>query len=186
MFAVVTGGSGSGKSEYAENLLLALDEQTKKGEPMERFYIATMFPFDEETHKRIERHRNMRKGKGFDTIECYVGLKKQTLPSRSERKPSCLLECMSNLTANEFYREDGAGAHTADEILLGIQHLTEICEHVVVVTNEVFSDGIIYDPSTMEYIEVLAEINRRMAEKADQVTEVVYSIPVHLKGGQTC
>lgn len=186
MFAVVTGGSGSGKSEYAENLLLALDEQTKKGEVKERFYIATMFPFDEETHKRIERHRNMRRGKGFETIECYVGLKNQMLPAKSGSKPSCLLECMSNLTANEFYREDGAGKNTAEEILLGIRHLREICEHVVVVTNEVFSDGIAYDPSTMEYMEELAKINCRMAEEADQVTEVVYSIPVHLKGGQTC
>lgn len=185
MFAVITGGSGSGKSEYAENLLLSLDQKTAADRAGGRFYIATMFPFDEESHKRIERHRNMRAGKGFETLECYVGLKNQTFPA-AEKKPSVLLECMSNLTANEFYREDGAGSDTVSEIIAGIRHLIRVCEHVVVVTNEVFSDGIQYDPSTMDYIRVLAQINREMSRLADQVTEVVYSIPVTMKGEKTC
>ena len=48
MLTVVTGGSGSGKSAYAEDLLLSYG-------PKERIYIATMFPFDEESHRRIAR-----------------------------------------------------------------------------------------------------------------------------------
>ena len=49
MLTVVTGGSGSGKSAYAEDLLLSYGLG-------ERIYIATMFPFDEESHRRIARH----------------------------------------------------------------------------------------------------------------------------------
>ena len=54
-------------------------------------------PFDEESHKRIQRHQKMRAGKGFETVECYTGLKNVKLPA------GCvvLLECMSNLVANE-------------------------------------------------------------------------------------
>lgn len=39
-----------------------------------RIYIATMYPFDEESKKRVKRHQAMRQGKGFDTLECYTGL----------------------------------------------------------------------------------------------------------------
>ena len=53
MFHVVTGGSGSGKSAFAEQCIL--DCQGNK-----RIYIATMYPFDEESHRKIARHRAMR------------------------------------------------------------------------------------------------------------------------------
>ena len=54
MLMMVTGGSGSGKSEFAESLVTGLADGPN-------LYIATMFPFDEECHKRIARHREMRK-----------------------------------------------------------------------------------------------------------------------------
>ena len=65
MFHVVTGGSGSGKSAFAEQCIL--DCQGNK-----RIYIATMYPFDEESHRRIARHRAMRAEKKFTTIERYI------------------------------------------------------------------------------------------------------------------
>ena len=182
MFVTVTGGSGSGKSEYSEDLLLRLDGEN----PVNRIYIATMFPFDEESHRRILRHRNMRKDKGFETVECYTGLKNLKLPVNIGKKPSVLLECMSNLTANEFYREDGAGDRTPKEILLGIDCLLAQTEHLIVVTNEVFSDGILYDDSTEQYKKMLGEINAGLAVRSDAFVEVVCSIPVILKGGPLC
>ena len=53
MITLVTGGSGSGKSAYAEEVLTGFGD-------FPRIYIATMYPFDEESKKRIERHRKMR------------------------------------------------------------------------------------------------------------------------------
>ena len=47
MLTLVTGGSGSGKSAFAEDRVLSFGEA-------KRIYIATMHPFDEESHKRIE------------------------------------------------------------------------------------------------------------------------------------
>ena len=65
MYYLIIGGAGSGKSEYAEDLALSLKDD---GDSL--YYIATMYPYgDEETKKRIERHRIMRAGKGFVTIE---------------------------------------------------------------------------------------------------------------------
>lgn len=112
MFHVVTGGSGSGKSAFAEQCIL--DCQGNK-----RIYIATMYPFDEESHRRIARHRAMRAEKKFTTIERYTDLEHLTIPQGAD----VLLECMSNLTANEIYQEGGAGDNTVKAILNGIHHL---------------------------------------------------------------
>lgn len=170
MFHLITGGSGSGKSAYAENCILEFQGKN-------RIYIATMFPFDEESHRRIERHRKMRREKCFTTIECYTGVKNLEISSDSD----ILLECMSNLTANEMYQENGAGEEMVEEILQGIRQLKDRAKNLVVVTNEVFSDGISYDPDTMRYLSYLGNINQEMGKMADQVTEVVYGIPVSLK-----
>ena len=54
MVVFITGGSGSGKSEYAEQRAVALREKEKASELI---YIATMEAQDAESKKRIERHR---------------------------------------------------------------------------------------------------------------------------------
>ena len=63
MFALIFGGSGSGKSEYAEKLSCELAQKNEK------YYIATMIPYGEEGKKRVERHKKLREGKDFYTIE---------------------------------------------------------------------------------------------------------------------
>ena len=176
MIVTVTGGSGSGKSEYSENLLLRLCGEGR------RFYVATMYPYDEESRARIRRHRKLRSGKGFETLECPYDLKSLGLSPENGKKPSALLECMSNLAANELFMEQGAGKDAADEILSGVKALAAQTEHLVIVTNEVFSDGLSYDESTDYYREVLGELNRRLAELSDSYVEVVYGIPVCHKG----
>lgn len=171
MFYYIIGGSGSGKSEFAESCCVRLHSEKK-------LYIATMEPYDEESRRRIARHRKMRDGKGFDTLECYTHLE------HVEIEPGCtvLLECMSNLAANEMFSEKGRKEQTARTIYEGVLRLREQAEHLVVVTNQVFSDGITYDPGTQEYLRVMAEINSRAAAAADVVCEVVHGIPVFLKG----
>ena len=128
MLAVITGGSGSGKSEYAESVATSLAR--RDGLPL--YYIATMRPFGEEGKRRVERHRKLRAGKGFETIECYVNLKGQTLPE----KGVVLLECMSNLTANEMFEPEGAGNNTVEAVLAGVAALKDRCAHLVIVTND--------------------------------------------------
>ena len=170
MLTLVTGGSGSGKSAFAEDKVLSFGEA-------ERIYIATMHPFDEESYKRIERHRKMRAGKGFETVECYTGLKNVVLPA------GCvvLLECMSNLVANEMFEEQGAHEQTVTEIAAGVENLLQQAVHVVIVTNEIFSDAVTFDGEMDTYLEYLGKINQEIAKRADEVVEVVYGIPVYHK-----
>ena len=52
----------------------------------------------------------------------------------------------------------------------------------MIVTNEIFSDGISYSNQTRIYQEYLGAINQEIAHLADRVTEVVYGIPISVKG----
>ncbi len=189
MMELVTGGSGSGKSAYAEDSVCRcqrfLKQNEKESAPL--YYIADMFPYGKETEEKIENHRKMRAGKGFRTLEWY-----QDLPGKLAEKTSpdlsgacVLLECVSNLTANEMYMEGGAGENTVEAVVNGIRLLKKKCRHLIVVTNEVFSES---EPDSAEmtvYKKNLAQINRALAEMADRVTEVIYGIPVFIKGKQT-
>ena len=172
MLVVVTGGSGSGKSAFAEETVLSFGEAR-------RIYIATMQAFDEECHRRIRRHRHMRAGKSFETIERYTELDELLIP----KDCVVLLECMSNLVANEMF--SGADIVLEDvvvgHILQGIKSLSAKVDELVIVSNNVFEDGISYDATTQAYIRALGRINTGVATLADTVTEVVVGIPVPVK-----
>ena len=203
MLHMVYGGSASGKSSYAESFAMSLQGDGRM------LYIATMYPYkwgkaelDPETMQRIERHRAMRADKGFDTVECYRHVEHIV----AKRQDVLLLECMSNLLANEMYLEpdadDGGRPETMSEvektgvgmsetlspvskkIVQALVNLSTRVQDVVIVTNDVFSDGgsLTYDESTREYVRNLAEINCALAWEAATITEVVCGIPVKIKG----
>lgn len=235
MLHIVYGGSASGKSSYAESFALSLQGDGRL------LYIATMYPYkwgkaeiDPETMQRIERHRAMRADKGFDTVECY----RHVEHIMAKRQDVLLLECMSNLLANEMYLEqdsdDGGLAETmlevekagvdgnacsdmeetgiageaevntetvgtdcnagsdmaetmspvSKKIVQALIDLSTRVQELLIVTNDVFSDGgsLTYDESTREYVRNLAEINCALAREAATVTEIVCGIPVKIKG----
>lgn len=173
MLLLITGGSGSGKSEYAENRAVQLRQQAKG----RLLYAAAMEPYDEESRRRIARHRNMRKDKDFTTIECYTHLEELA----TEPEDTILLECVSNLTANEMFSERGRGQAAAECILAGIRRLSREAANLVIVGNNVFEDGMEYDASTREYVRQMARIQNETAREADEVVEVVCGIPVRIK-----
>lgn len=189
MLHIVYGGSASGKSSYAESFAMSLQGEGRL------LYIATMYPYkwntteiDPETMQRIERHRAMRADKGFDTVECYRHVEHIV----AKRQDVLLLECMSNLLANEMYLEQDSDAGSdmaetmspvSNKIVQALIDLSTRVQDVVIVTNDVFSDGgsLTYDESTREYVKNLAEINCALARVAETVTEVVCGIPVIVK-----
>ena len=166
MLTLVIGGSGSGKSEYAQMLACR--------EPGKRYYIATMQPYDEEMLRKIKRHQDMRKEKGFTSIECYRKLSALKL----DEVQTILLECMSNLLANEMYsQEERPDGEILKEILDGTEHIRKKCQNCIIVSNDIFSSGEQYEEETLHYMKLLGKINQELAARADQVVEVVCGIP---------
>lgn len=169
MMTLVTGGSKCGKSHYAEKCFDEFDGR--------KFYIATMQPYGEEAFAAIERHRKIRMGKGFETVEKYTDIDEIILPE----KCGVLLECTANLCANEMFADEKI-INPADKIIAGFEYLKSRAELLVIVTNDVGSDGVEYGEGTMKYIEIMGEINCRAAEISDNLIECVYGIPLVLKG----
>ena len=87
MLTLVLGGAASGKSEYAESLVLRTTGP--------RYYLATMQVWDAECAARVEKHRKMRAAKQFETVECPLHLDNVRLPARG----TALLEDLGNLAA---------------------------------------------------------------------------------------
>src|SRR4051812_46749319 len=87
---LVIGGARSGKSHYAEQLVMA--------SPPPRCYVATPEPFDDEMTARMAEHRN-RRGDKWQTVEASLDLVAalQALPACAAVLVDCLTLWVSNL-----------------------------------------------------------------------------------------
>lgn len=176
MMTLIIGGSGSGKSAFAEDYIVSISEEKKK------YYIATMQVYDTEGEKKMERHRMLRSGKDFSTIEQTVDIKKSTEKMEAGDR-TALLECISNLTANEMFAGEVPETEevVTEKIVKEIETLNKEVAHLVIVSNNVFEDGQVYDKTTMAYIRAMGRINEMLADMADEVVEVVVGIPLVIK-----
>ena len=182
MLTVVIGGSGSGKSAFAEQLLC-------RSPAKQRFYVAAMEPYGEEGARTIARHQALRVGKGFFTVEKYRDVGELSFPADS----AVLLECLSNLAANELFggpeelSEENAAAlaaKTTDKITADLRQLQAGCGHLVLVTNDIFADRDGDTALVCAYKQVLGAVNCRMAAAADAVVEVTAGIADVWKGAK--
>ena len=173
MTAVIYGGAGSGKSSYAEDLLLSFGEGR-------RIYLATMMKKDAEDEKIIERHRMQRRGMGFETIEKPFGIHETYIPEEC----GVLLEDIPNLVSNELFSYNGIceKKEAYDRIVNGLDHFAKAAKDLVIVTGNVFEDGISYGKMTETYMELLGDINMYLARACDVFAEITCGYPVFYKG----
>lgn len=161
---LIIGSPNSGKSALGEDMIMELCQGQKKA------YIATMIPFGEEGEKRVKKHRRMREGKGFITYERGHNL--ETLVEEFEKKEikHGLLECLSNLAANEMFLEENHGLELetiADKIVKEVCSLDASLENFVVITNE-FEASREYDFETNQYIKLVSLMNERLKPICEQ------------------
>ena len=193
MVFFITGGNDNGKSEYAEDLVIKLSPGGRSA-GYTRIYLATMGARDEESLKRIEKHIFRRKDMEYITIEksfdvgsidiTNIDIANGSVKNVNEDKGGkriLLIEDIPNLLAGEMFKGTSFYPDVADKITADIMKLISACEHTVIVTNEVFSDGMIYDEYTTTYLREFGTINRRLAGYSDKVVELVCGIPLIIK-----
>ena len=106
---------------------------------------------------------------------------------RIDLDSAILLEDLSNLLANEMFLKkrltviEEQEEEIEEEIENGITALSNHSANLVIVSNNIFEDGIEYDEETKRYMKALGELNRRIAGFSDEVYEVVCGIPIMLK-----
>lgn len=174
---LITGGSGSGKSAYAEQTLLSRMPRDGSGRAV---YLATMENTGAEAAERVARHRAMRERHGAAAGRNFVTLEQPVDLGGAAVLPGdwVLLEDLGNLLANEIWSPAGAGEGAQARILTGMHALLERAALVVVVSVDVFADGCAYDPETLRYIRTLGALHRALSERAERVVEVVCGIPL--------
>ena len=173
----MSGAARSGKSEWAEAYALSIAEPGSK-----LVYIATACAGDQEMRRRIEQHKAARKYKGFQTLERYtdVGGAASLLSPGS----TVLLECLGTLLANEMFGlgETCAPGAAAPDLLImkifgDVLSLSSCASNLLVVSNDIFSDGVTYDETTQTYRRALGALHVKLAGAADLAVECVTGLP---------
>lgn len=176
---LITGGSRSGKSAFAQ--------RTAETLPGPRAYIATCPVIDPEMGERIRKHKEARRGKGWETIEETVDLAGVIRRSGSFRV--LLVDCLTLWINNLLYEAGKRGELFTEETAIDrCRELTDSCGPfngtVIFVTNEV-GMGIVPDNETArQFRDIAGRCNREIAAAAGTVTLVVSGIPIHLKTGK--
>ena len=179
---LITGGSGSGKSAYAERTLLSRMPPEGGGRAV---YLATMENTGPEAAARVARHRAMRARHGEAAGRTFVTLEQPVDLGGAAVLPGdfVLVEDLGNLLANELWSPAGAGRAGAEaRILSGGRALMERAALLAVVSVDIFAGGDGYDPETLDYIRTLGRLHRTLAALAEESAEVVCGIPLAGKG----
>ena len=168
MIYFFVGQSNTGKSQKAEELAVTFGS-------FHRLYIATMKVMDEEGERRVQRHRNQRAGKGFETLEIPMNIT-QVIPQIIDPENTVvLLECVSNLVGNEMYdnpeKADLDEAHFAEGIVQDIKQLADSVAELIVVSS-VYEEKEDYSEETLKYIRFLDRTNEDIKRVAHRVIEI--------------
>lgn len=172
---LITGGARSGKSRHAQALARELG-----GEQVT--FVATAITTDEETARRVERHRR-------DRPRAWITLEAPQHSGRAVRDAETsvvLLDCVTMLAGNALGRakpetEQAALAAIDAELDELLAALHERAGTLIAVTNEV---GWSVHPATAlgRWFGVgLGLANQRLAAAADDVVLVVAGLPLVLK-----
>lgn len=169
MIVLVLGTPDSGKSKIAEDIILQLASGRDK------LYIATMIPYGEEGIRRIEKHRQMRDGKGFLTVEKHTSVDSLAYEIADLGQKCCLLECMSNLVGNEMH--DPGNRSLSDEELTKlianeVLVLGKSCMHLVIVANSFWAEDEGYDDETRRYVKIINNVNEVLKSVVDEIKEL--------------
>lgn len=172
MFIFISGSSKSGKSSYAESRLESFSGSLK-------IYIAASRITDDEMKERVKLHQERRKNKGFITIECKCDLGDVNIPEGA----SIMIESLTAWTANEMFKDNCI--HESDYVIEKIRSELECIRHkamnLIVVADDIFSDGITYDALTERYMRTLGELEIMIASCADEVIEIFSGMPYNFK-----
>jgi adenosylcobinamide kinase/adenosylcobinamide-phosphate guanylyltransferase len=166
--SLVIGGARSGKSAFAERLVL--------GSGLQPVYVATATAFDGEMADRIAAHRADRDGKGWRTLEAPRDLSAALAGATAGE--AVLVDCATLWLTNALL--DGADL-TAEAAALEAA-LAACAAPVVVVSNEV-GFGIVPDNALARaFRDAQGRLNQRLAAAAGLAVLVAAGLPVVLKG----
>ncbi len=166
----VLGGARSGKSKYA----VELAKKFKKAA-----FIATALAGDEEMKKRIKLHRIARP-QHWKLIEEEKNIV-SVLNKVQNKYEIILIDCLG-LWISNLLVDNLKDADIEKKINKLINSLSKSKLNIILVSNEVGSCIVPYNPLARRFQDLVGLANQKIAEKADKVIYMQAGIPIIIKG----
>jgi len=164
---LVLGGAASGKSSWAESLVIKSDRP--------RIYVATAEGFDTEMKDKIAAHRVAR-GPDWTTIEAPLNLVGAI--GQANANHVILIDCATLWLTNILLADKDVTAASNDLVTA----LANAPCPVVIVSNEV-GQGVVPDNAlSRKFRNAQGRLNQDIAAHADTVVAVMAGLPLALKG----
>ncbi|WP_281658137.1 bifunctional adenosylcobinamide kinase/adenosylcobinamide-phosphate guanylyltransferase [Halobacillus sp. Cin3] len=177
MLTVVIGGVRSGKSSMAERKAVDTGEESLH-------YIAAGVNTDEEMQHRINHHQKSRENSLYTWVlhEHPVQPSEASFPDGSV----VILDCLTTWATNEWMKmDDDDDVDDLVAAILGeIIHLNGRAGHLIVVSNDLFSDASNHPPVIEEYLQLLGTLHVKLVAMADFVYQVQFGHAQLKKGKQ--
>ena len=178
----VTGGAGSGKSIFAENLSKSFGESI--------YYIATLKNLDNEMDYKIKNHI-ARRDSSFTTIEAYKNFDKIFHEFCTEN--TILFDCLTNMITNLIFEKNIEWDNISKETLEYFEKYIEtelnklilsIKNHkgtTIIVSNEL-GMGLVPTYSLGRHFRNIAgKANQILAKESDEAYFIVSGIPMKIR-----
>lgn len=177
---LVTGGSRSGKSSFAENLLKDTDDV---------LYIATAIITDVEMGHRIKKHVDSRNSK-WTTYEGFFDLDKAI---EQYDMDNIMLDCVTIMTTNLMFKQeqdfDNMSMEKVDDLLKDIKVQFEKLilkakasnKNLIMVTNEVGLGLVPESKLSRIFRDIAGFVNQYIASLSDEVYLICCGLPLKLK-----
>ena len=190
----VTGGAKSGKSKFAEEMLLKLNNVKQKN-----VYLATSLVFDEEMKEKVRLHKKRRKDEWF-TVETYKNFENELsnfFENNDKIKNNMLVDCLTNMITNIIFENQNIDwdnfekklyIQTLEKLNKDVEHsviellnVADQFENAIIVSNELGMGLVPSYPLGRYFREIAGKMNQIVAETADEVYLVVSGIPMKIK-----
>lgn len=193
---LVTGGQRSGKSTYAEKMVLEMAAGSSVHADGRAVYMATSRIWDEEFAHRVKMHQE-RRGPQWINLEEPKYLGRHDVAGRV-----VLIDCVTLWSTNFFFdlstevldesamatMNAGEAQESANLVERTLQQIKDEFERFtsqdatfVFVTNEIGLCGVPENKVQRQFTDLLGWLNQYIASRADEVVFMVSGIPMKIK-----
>lgn len=176
---LITGGSRSGKSEFAERIVRSM--------PGKCAYIATAEILDDEMRYRVEKHRARREGDFWLNYEAPFAAH-EVINELPEEVNTILFDCLTIYITNLVFGEDYESSTEEERYQKMLSCMKNLLDsfyasgkNVVIVTNEVGSGIVPLGSMSRDFRDMAGYANQMTADASDDVYIVVCGIAVEIK-----
>ncbi|WLR49617.1 bifunctional adenosylcobinamide kinase/adenosylcobinamide-phosphate guanylyltransferase [Bacillus tianshenii] len=184
MLIFVSGGVRSGKSSFAEQYACHLAEDTCI------HYIATSTITDNEMKQRIQKHQNDRAASPYEWKTWEQPRNLENIIPQFSITDTVLIDCLTVWLSNELFINDiwqsaQQSAFVVRRMKETIEQYQKQCLHVIVVSNDLFYDGMPEDVGSKCYLSSLGKLHQEIVEIADEAYQAEFGLVQAMKEGNS-